>query len=415
MASEQRRLANQQNAAKSTGPKTAAGKARSRRNALKHGLTGEGVVLSRPDEAKLKVELKELTEHLQPIDVLERILVTGVAVASVRIKKAVKKELAESARSERRALKRWEKRQEAAAAEIATGLESDPVETFEALTASSFGCDWLIGQWDELDGLLVSQDDWTFEQTRQATRLLGLDPDKALLTEPDPCGTLWKFAMALGKAEGESRQRAIATMRAVIAEQQKGLEQRADQLSNEQEAAAREEVTDCAAVDTSDNGVRLQGYENRAELSLHRNLGRLVHHRKIEPETQSVERWHKTGKLQPRRWDGLNYAPTNPYVKVTTPPSAVGGQEMVDGRTAAEGQKPDAGQVPQAVAGCPEKEANVSNGNPAETDTCGDASPGHATASGWAPVLMPPGPNVPMTGSPGVPQPSPGAQTKKKV
>jgi hypothetical protein len=44
-----RLLANQTNARLSTGPKTVEGKARSRGNALKHGLTGQGVVL--PDEA----------------------------------------------------------------------------------------------------------------------------------------------------------------------------------------------------------------------------------------------------------------------------------------------------------------------------------------------------------------------------
>ncbi|HEV3165955.1 MAG TPA: hypothetical protein VGZ22_18140, partial [Isosphaeraceae bacterium] len=80
MLTERRLLANRQNARNSTGPKTEAGKARSRRNALKHGLTGEGIVLSRPDEEKFKNHLKEMTEHLQPIDPLERILVRRVAL-----------------------------------------------------------------------------------------------------------------------------------------------------------------------------------------------------------------------------------------------------------------------------------------------------------------------------------------------
>ncbi len=36
--------ANRQNAAKSTGPKTEAGKARARQNSYQHGLTGQGIV-----------------------------------------------------------------------------------------------------------------------------------------------------------------------------------------------------------------------------------------------------------------------------------------------------------------------------------------------------------------------------------
>ena len=48
-ASEARILANKMNAQKSKGPTSTEGKMRSRRNALKHGMTGAGVVL--PDEA----------------------------------------------------------------------------------------------------------------------------------------------------------------------------------------------------------------------------------------------------------------------------------------------------------------------------------------------------------------------------
>jgi hypothetical protein len=48
-ASEAQILANQANAKLSTGPKSEAGKERSRRNSLKHGMTGGGVVL--PEEA----------------------------------------------------------------------------------------------------------------------------------------------------------------------------------------------------------------------------------------------------------------------------------------------------------------------------------------------------------------------------
>ena len=41
--------ANRRNAARSTGPKTEEGKEISRRNGLKHGLTGEGAVLTEAD------------------------------------------------------------------------------------------------------------------------------------------------------------------------------------------------------------------------------------------------------------------------------------------------------------------------------------------------------------------------------
>ena len=49
MASEKQRVANRANAKRSTGPKTETGKALSRMNAHKHGLTAETIVIGDED------------------------------------------------------------------------------------------------------------------------------------------------------------------------------------------------------------------------------------------------------------------------------------------------------------------------------------------------------------------------------
>ncbi len=54
MTSDKQLRANQRNALKSTGPRTPEGKAAIRRNALKHGLLSQEVLLPGEDEAALK-------------------------------------------------------------------------------------------------------------------------------------------------------------------------------------------------------------------------------------------------------------------------------------------------------------------------------------------------------------------------
>jgi hypothetical protein len=74
-ASVRRIAANKQNAAKSTGPRTADGKARSSQNALKHGLTARTALLPSEDPAEFAAFCEELFSFLQPQGALEEKLV----------------------------------------------------------------------------------------------------------------------------------------------------------------------------------------------------------------------------------------------------------------------------------------------------------------------------------------------------
>jgi hypothetical protein len=79
MTSDQQIEANRANARRSTGPKTADGKARSRRNSWKHGLTAEVIVL-RDEEADDFSELREaLMEQYDPQSAMECELVERMA------------------------------------------------------------------------------------------------------------------------------------------------------------------------------------------------------------------------------------------------------------------------------------------------------------------------------------------------
>ena len=83
--SEKQRKANQRNALKSTGPRTEAGKERSKYNALKHGLTAKTVLL--PDENREEFEAfaAGLYNDLKPVGSLETLLVDRIIFSAWRL------------------------------------------------------------------------------------------------------------------------------------------------------------------------------------------------------------------------------------------------------------------------------------------------------------------------------------------
>lgn len=70
---------NRANAQRSTGPKTPEGKQRSSLNALRHGLTGQIVVMPAEDLQAYRLHVKAFTEHYQPADPPEAHLVQVLA------------------------------------------------------------------------------------------------------------------------------------------------------------------------------------------------------------------------------------------------------------------------------------------------------------------------------------------------
>ena len=85
--------ANRRNSLHSTGPKTPEGKERSRANALKHGLTGEGVVVLAEDAAEVALRFEELEAELRPSGRMGRILVRRFAFLSVRLERSERHEM----------------------------------------------------------------------------------------------------------------------------------------------------------------------------------------------------------------------------------------------------------------------------------------------------------------------------------
>jgi hypothetical protein len=89
MATEKQIIANQQNAQHSTGPRTESGKRRSRRNAIRHGLTAETVIDSLEDAADYMAFERAIKSDYSPQTAIEGQLVTRLASLLWRLRRAV--------------------------------------------------------------------------------------------------------------------------------------------------------------------------------------------------------------------------------------------------------------------------------------------------------------------------------------
>jgi hypothetical protein len=87
MATEKQILANQQNAQHSTGPRTESGKRRSRRNAVRHGLTAETVIDTLEDAADYKAFERAIKSDYSPQTAIEGQLVSRLASLLWRLRR----------------------------------------------------------------------------------------------------------------------------------------------------------------------------------------------------------------------------------------------------------------------------------------------------------------------------------------
>src|SRR5262249_27508139 len=127
-ASEARVRANRENAQKSTGPTSEEGKAQSRTNGLKHGLSGAGVVM--PEAMRIEVDrlIDQYTRDYRPTNERERDLVRQRALGLMRSRVAWNAETIFALNWAERAGSptTWESDRKAEAAEMGARLERRP-------------------------------------------------------------------------------------------------------------------------------------------------------------------------------------------------------------------------------------------------------------------------------------------------
>lgn len=92
MTSEKQIAANRRNAMKSTGPRTPEGKRRVSRNALKHGLLSQELLIEGEDAEQFAAFRQGMLEQLEPEGELEHMLADRVIAAAWRLRRAVRME-----------------------------------------------------------------------------------------------------------------------------------------------------------------------------------------------------------------------------------------------------------------------------------------------------------------------------------
>lgn len=176
IVSDARRAANRRNAQKSTGPITEAGKARSRLNALTHGLTADLPLVGPEADARRAERRAEWLALYAPRNGYEAWLVEELVGVSLKLGRV---EVAESRSREVAAARAagllWEEDRRLEVERVAAGLPRRPERVVAQLRQSPQGCDWLIERWAALVRLAEASGGrgWTDEQTALAYDLLG--------------------------------------------------------------------------------------------------------------------------------------------------------------------------------------------------------------------------------------------------
>ncbi len=170
IVSEARLAANRKNSLRSTGPKTPEGKARSRANALKHGLCSAVVVVE--DAQAVQDRAYEWYYALKPQNRFQSWMVDEVAVLSLRIDRSERMERRQRDRGALRAELCWDDDRRLEAERVGGELARRPAETVERLRSTPTGCEWLMTRWAMLAHAADTAKAWTPDQVQLAFDLL---------------------------------------------------------------------------------------------------------------------------------------------------------------------------------------------------------------------------------------------------
>ena len=164
------------NAGKSTGPKSEAGKANSRKNALKHGLTAKILAMPNEDPAKIAAREDHWNDYYNPQSPGAQQLVNLCVASTIMTDRVTCAYDAEIASQVRNADESWLNDKSELLEDGKTLLLDNPAMGYRMLRREATGCEYLVARWRFLGKILRERGFLSREECDEAIRLIGVAP-----------------------------------------------------------------------------------------------------------------------------------------------------------------------------------------------------------------------------------------------
>jgi hypothetical protein len=297
-SSDRKINANRSNASHSTGPRSSAGKAKSRMNALKHGLRAEQVVIPGEDPRAFEAECAAWSADWQPRSHTRAILVERAAATSWRLRRCVR---IEGIRLQQLSLRSMLDHDKLVAQRILASvarLRTEPAQAVAELMNDAHGIMTLMDLWDELAESAIEPGGWCkfTDHHDRMLAFLGFDAD----ADCDDIGEIahqsFRLTITNDPSQGghdsgpmspaealECAAGLVAFCEAQVTELNKAL------ANCRNPNLARYKFADEVCVDVTDTGKALQRYETTLDRSLRSIISQLIQLEKTGADLAEVE------------------------------------------------------------------------------------------------------------------------------
>jgi hypothetical protein len=176
MATDRQIAANRRNGALG-GPKTEAGKAKSRVNATKHGMASQSAEVEAGFSNEFEQRRARWAAEQNPVGEAGNFALDRVVAATFRIERCEQAMNELTVTTSQRATLVWDEDRAVEAAQIFNRLARDPVLASRQLQTTLAGASLLLDAWLGLGATLIAGKDWSESEASRALDLLGVAVD----------------------------------------------------------------------------------------------------------------------------------------------------------------------------------------------------------------------------------------------